>query len=287
MTILADAGRRRSSSASPFLGHDGFVRIRHFYNGNRWLGAVATGLVVPAVILALWSLAVRLELLAPQILPAPSLVWTTLSDLLVSGDLPYELGVSMLRLAVGIAIGAGLGLATGIAFGLSRRADAYFGASVRAIFLVPSLGWLPFFMLMFGIDETLKVVLIAKTCFLPLMVGPYHAIRTMPPKYDDIARCLELKRSDYLRKILLPALLPSIATGMRQAVSKGWKVLILVEMISSAAGIGYLMMWGRKSFQLDVVFATIIVIGLVGLLFDRGILWFERRTAQWSLHAAV
>ncbi|MDH7794045.1 MULTISPECIES: ABC transporter permease [unclassified Beijerinckia] len=287
MTIFAEAGRRRPSSSFQFSGRDGFAAVGAIYRRSRWLGAVAVGLVVPIAILALWSLAVRLELLAPQILPAPSLVWTTLSEFLISGDLPYELGVSMLRLAAGIAIGAGLGLATGVALGLSHQADDYLGASVRAVFLVPSLGWLPFFMLMFGIDETLKVVLIAKTCFLPLMVGPYHAIRTMPSKYDDIARCLELKRTDYLRKILLPALLPSIATGLRQAVSKGWKVLILVEMISSAAGIGYLMMWGRKSFQLDVVFATILVIGLVGLLFDRGILWFERRTAQWSLHAAA
>lgn len=287
MTILAEtSGRRPSLSGLRVAARETLAFVARFHS-RRWLQASALGLVLPIGILAAWSLAVRFELLAPQILPAPSLVWTTSTDLLVSGDLPFELGVSMLRLAAGVSIGALLGLITGIAFGLSWRADDYLGGTVRAIFLVPSLGWLPFFMLLFGIDETLKVVLIAKTCFLPLMVGPYHAIKTMPSKYHDIARCLELGRGDYLRKILLPALLPSIATGMRQAVSKGWKVLILVEMISSAAGIGYLMMWGRKSFQLDVVFATIVVIGFVGLLFDRGVLWLERRTAQWSLHAAV
>jgi sulfonate transport system permease protein len=119
------------------------------------------------------------------------------------------------------------------------------------------------------------------------MVGAFSSIRTMPSKYNEVARCLELGRLAYLRHILLPSLVPAVATGLRQALSKGWKVLILVEMISSAAGIGYLMMWGRKSFQLDVVFATMIVIGIVGLLFDRGVLWLENRTAAWSLHTAT
>jgi sulfonate transport system permease protein len=253
---------------------------------SRGLFHVATGLALPAVVLVIWSFAVRYELLAPQILPAPSLVWETTTDLLLSGQLLYELSVSFARLAAGLVFGALLGLAFGLLFALSEKIDTYVAPTVRAIFLVPSLGWLPFFMLIFGIGETLKIVLIAKTCFLPLMVGVYGAIRTLPEKYNDVSRALELDRRAHLRYVILPAVVPAIATGLRQALSKGWKVLILVEMISSAAGIGYLMMWGRKSFQLDVVFATMFVVGLIGLLFDRGVMWLERRTAGWSLHTA-
>ena len=249
--------------------------------------AVALGLSLPIFIIGLWSLAVHLELLAPQILPAPSLVWSTTWDLLRSGDLLSELSVSFARLAAGLAVGGLLGLAFGLLFGLSRTAELYFGGTIRAIFLVPSLGWLPFFMLLFGIGETLKFVLIAKTCFLPLMVHVSSALRTQPTKYQDVVRCLELDRWSRYRFVILPSIVPALSVALRQALSKGWKALILVEMISSAAGIGYLMMWGRKSFQLDVVFATMIVIALVGLLFDRVVVGLQHRFATWSLHTGA
>ena len=249
--------------------------------------ATSLGLALPVAIVVVWSLAARMELVAPQILPAPSLVWETTWDLIVSGDLPRALAVSLARLSAGLMIGGAFGLAFGLLFGLSRASEAYLGPTLRAIFLVPSLGWLPFFMMVFGIGETLKFVLIAKTCFLPLMVNVSGAIRTLPRKYHDVARCLELSRRERLRYVILPSIIPAIAIGLRQAIAKGWKSLILVEMISSAAGIGYLMMWGRKSFQLDVVFATMIVVAIVGLLFDRAVLALHRRTADWSPHTGA
>ncbi|WP_217539537.1 ABC transporter permease subunit, partial [Stenotrophomonas sp. GbtcB23] len=113
-----------------------------------------------------------------------------------------------------------------------------------------SLGWLPFFMLVFGIGEALKIILIAKTCFLPLMVSAYEGVRSRPRKYDDVARAHELPWFARVRLVEGPSILPAILPGLRQALSGGWKVLILGEMISSAAGLGYLMMWGRKAFQL-------------------------------------
>jgi sulfonate transport system permease protein len=248
-------------------------------------GQIATGLILPATILVIWQLAVHYRLLAPQILPAPALVWETTIDLILSGEMLSELAVSFGRVAAGLAVGGSLGLLFGIAFALSRSFEAYVAPTVRAICLVPSLGWLPFFMLIFGIGEALKIVLIAKTCFLPLMVHAFEAIRALPAKYQDVARVLELGRFKTIRFIVVPAVLPAIATGFRLALSKGWKALILVEMISSAAGIGHLMMWGRKSFQLDVVFATMIVIGLVGWVLDRGVLILQNRTTRWSFYA--
>lgn len=252
-----------------------------------WLGKVLFGLAVPLALLALWSYAVQQEWLAEQILPDPWLVYETTVDLLVSGQLPSELLVSLGRVAAGLAAGGGLGLLFGLAFGLSRPLDIYVAPTVRAICLVPSLGWLPFFMLVFGIGEALKIILIAKTCFLPLMVSACEGIRSRPRKYDDVARALELPWFARVRLIIWPSILPAILTGVRQALSRGWKVLILVEMISSAAGLGYLMMWGRKAFQLDVVFATMIVIGIVGWALDYALTRFQHRTTGWSFKSAA
>src|SRR5580704_12522056 len=233
-----------------------------------WARRATTALLLPLVLLATWSLVARYELVAPQILPGPSIVWATAIDLVASGQLQSELLVSLVRVAAGLSVGGAAGLAAGIGMGLSRTAEACLASTLRAIWLVPALGWLPFFMLVFGIGEELKIVLIAKACFLPVMVNSFDGVRTIPRRHHEVARILELGRLDTLRFVVVPAILPSILNGFRLALSKGWQVLVLVEMIASAAGIGYLMTWGRKSFQLDVVLVTMVVIGVVGWLLD-------------------
>jgi sulfonate transport system permease protein len=253
----------------------------------RRLTLVTGALVLPFAVVVVWSLAARYELMAPQILPAPSIVWSTAVDLIGSGQLLSELSVSLLRLTAGLAIGGMGGLLVGLLMGLSKTAEAYLAPTVRAIWLVPSLGWLPFFMLIFGIGETLKIVLIAKACFLPMMINSFDGARTVSPKHRDVARALALGPFDTLWFVVLPSALPHLLTGFRLAVSKGWQVLILVEMIASAAGIGYLMTWGRKSFQLDIVLVTMVLIGATGWLMDRGALAVQSRFVGWAARSAA
>jgi sulfonate transport system permease protein len=252
----------------------------------RTAGLAASALLLPLVLLAVWSLAARYELVAAQILPAPSIVWGTAIDLMASGQLQSELMISILRLMAGLLLGGSAGLAIGLVMGLSRTTEAYLAPTVRAIWMVPSLGWLPFFMLVFGIGETLKIMLIAKACFLPMMVNGFDGVRNIPRKHHEVARLLGLGPFETLRFVVLPAMLPSILNGFRLALSKAWQVLVLVEMIASAAGIGYLMTWGRKSFQLDVVLVTIVVIGVTGWVLDRAALAVQLRATAWSFRSA-
>jgi sulfonate transport system permease protein len=246
----------------------------------------AMALLLPLILLAAWSLVAHYELVAPQILPGLAIVWATAIDLFASGQLQSELLVSLMRVAAGLLIGGAAGLAVGIGMGLSRTAEVYLAPTIRAIWLVPALGWLPFFMLAFGIGEELKIVLIAKACFLPMMVNSFDGVRTIPRKHHEVARMLNLGRLDTIRFVVGPAILPSVLTGFRLALSKGWQVLVLVEMIASAAGIGYLMTWGRKSFQLDVVLVTMLIIGATGWLLDRVALTVQRRATAWSHRSA-
>jgi sulfonate transport system permease protein len=252
----------------------------------RRASAPAAALLLPAILLAAWSFAARHELVAVQILPAPAVVWDTAVDLFRSGQLQAELLVSLYRLAAGLVLGAAGGLAVGVAMGLSPRLEAYLGPVVRAIWLVPSLGWLPFFMLLFGIGEALKIVIIAKACFLPMMVNGFDGVRNVPRKYREVARTLDLGPFDTLRLVVLPSILPYLLTGFRLSLSKGWQVLVLVEMIASAAGIGYLMTWGRKSFQLDVVLVTIVVIAITGWLLDRAASFVQTHATGWASRGA-
>jgi sulfonate transport system permease protein len=251
------------------------------------LPALLIALAVPAAVLALWWYAAANEWVSEQILPPPAYVWDTAIELLRSGEVLQALAISFGRLVAGLTIGGGLGLAAGVAMGLSRRTEAYLGPTLRAICLVPSLGWLPFFMMAFGIGEGLKFALIAKTCFMPMMVNGFEGTRAVPQRYREVARVLELDRFDTLRHVILPAALPALTNGFRLALSKGWKALVLVEMIASAAGIGYLMTWGRKAFQLDVVMVTMVVIGIAGFALDRASLALSNRYAGWATRTAL
>jgi sulfonate transport system permease protein len=251
----------------------------------RRLQAITLGAVIPLGVLGLWSLAVALHLMRPQILPGPIDVWQTGIDLVRGGDLFAALAVSLKRVVLGLLIGGTLGLIAGTAMGRSRTVDAYLGPTLRTLCQIPTIAWLPVFMLIFGIGEELKLAIIAKATFLPIMLNSFAGMRTAPARFHEVADVLELNPSQRLRLVTIPAALPLLVAGLRLALSNAWHVLIVVEMLASAAGIGHLMAWSRTLFQLDVVFVTIVVIGATGWLMDAAMRWVERRFSPWSVTA--
>lgn len=260
-----------------------------FEKAYPWQGRVADAslpLILPLAILLLWTAAATFEWVSPLILPSPALVLESAVDLTVSGQLFYEVAVSLGRIANGLAIGGLLGVTLGILMARSATVEAYIGPTIRAIWLVPSLGWLPFLMLFLGVGEALKFAMIAKTCFMPLLVTSYEGTRALPRRYLEVGQVLELPRLTTLRKVIIPAALPNLFAGFRLAVSKGWQALVVVELIASSAGIGYLMNWGRKLFFLDVVIVTMIVVGLIGWLIDHFMVRIERRLTTWQIRSA-
>lgn len=239
-------------------------------------------LLLPLVILLLWQIAAVGGWLAPQILPAPLTVAGTFLDLLRSGDIEAGLAISLRRIVTGFALGASLGLAVGIALGRSPRLEQYLGPSLRAFAQVPSLGWLPFLMLIFGLGETLNYVIIAKASFVPIALNTSVGIRNIPSHYLELARVLRLRRSTLMLRVIVPGALPTIFSGVRLALSHAWIAMVVVEMLADTAGVGYMMTWGRTLFQIDVVIVGMIVIGAIGFLMDNGLRRIERRLQRWA-----
>jgi sulfonate transport system permease protein len=237
--------------------------------------------LLPLGLLLLWQIATSAGWLAPQILPSPATVAATFVDLITGGDIIESLAISLRRIAVGFAIGTAIGLPIGIALGRSRRLEDYLGPSLRAIAQVPSLGWLPFLMLIFGLGETLNYVIIAKACFIPIALNTAAGIRNLSPQQLEMARAFRLRRSTMLWRVVVPGALPSIFSGIRLALSHAWIAMVVVEMLADTAGIGYLMTWGRTLFQIDVVIVGMILIGAIGFLMDRGLRHIERRLQRW------
>lgn len=247
--------------------------------------SAALGLCLPAALFVAWSVAAERELIPPQILPAPSAVAATLVDLVRTGDLPLNIAISLGRVFGGFAIGSAVGLLLGVAMGLSRRVEDYLHPTFKAISQVPVLGWLPLLMMLVGIGESLKLILIAKASLVPIALNTLQGIRGVPRQYFEVARVYQFSRAQLLRKVVLPAAVPSIFVGVRYGLTQAWLALVTVELLASSEGLGYLIVWGRQLFQLDLVLASILVVGVVGLLFDTGLGKIEGRLLHWRRSA--
>jgi sulfonate transport system permease protein len=249
-------------------------------------GRTSLGWLLPAALLGLWALAAAREWAPPQILPPPRLVGETLLDLMRSGDLLSNLGISLVRIAGGFALGSLLGLLVGVAMGLSRRVEDYIQPTFRALNQVPVLGWLPLAMMVFGIGESLKVVIIAQASLVPVALNAYRGIRRVPAQYIEVAKVLKFSRAQLLRKVVFPAAVPSLFVGVRYGLTLAWLSLVTVELLASSEGLGFMIVWGRQLFQLDLVLAAIIAVGIVGLCLDKGLALVESRLLHWRQDAS-
>ena len=251
----------------------------------RGLARISLGLLLPALLLLLWYIAVERQWVSPQILPPPSLVLESFTLYARDGLLSEALLISLERVVLGSAAGIALGLAFGLLIGLSPTAKAYFWPMFQAIAQVPVLGWIPLLMMLVGIDEALKILVIAKAVWVPMTVNTVAGIQNIPPSYLEVARVYGLSPWQRLRLVVLPAALPSIFTGLRFAMTKGWIALVTVELLASSEGLGYLMVDARQMFQLDVVIVAMLIIGLVGLALDKALARLEQHLHRGQRHA--
>lgn len=243
-------------------------------------------LLFPLLLLALWWTAHRAAWVPANILPSPLQVATTFGELFASGELAGHVGVSLARVARGAALGVALGLGLGVLLGFSARAETWIGPLFRIFAQIPSIVLIPLLMMMLGIDDRLKLFIMAKACVIPLALVLAEGIREVPAAYREVAAVFRLGPVARLRRIILPAALPALFTGLRQGLAHVWVSLVAVEVMASADGIGYLMTWGRLIFQLDVVFVCVAVIGVIGFLLDFGVRRAETRLLRWKGGAA-
>jgi ABC-type nitrate/sulfonate/bicarbonate transport system permease component len=185
------------------------------------------------------------------------------------------------RLLWGLLAGIGSGLLLGTWLGASRRAQTLVLPTFVALAQIPTLAWIPLFMLFFGIGEVLKLVVLVKAVVVPVTLHTLVGVRDAQPKLREAAATLRLPAHLLFLRLLLPAALPAFLAGVRLALATGWTSLLAVELLASSEGIGYLMVWGRQLFMLDLVFLCILLIGLVGALMDRGFSRLERSLLYW------
>ncbi|WP_149539454.1 ABC transporter permease [Siccirubricoccus phaeus] len=238
-------------------------------------------LLLPALLLAAWQIASQRGWIAPGILPAPGEVWLTLRELWESGDLASHAAWSMGRVVQGFLLGAAGGLLLGTAMALSPRFEAYVRPSFLAIAQVPVIGWVPLLMLPLGIEEVLKLVILTKAALVPVTLNTRDGLRAVPQRWVEVALAFRYSRAQLLRHVVLPAAVPPVFTGLRYGLTSCWKALVAVELLASSEGLGYLLVWGRQMFQMDLVIAGILVIAAIGFAFDAVLARIEARLQRW------
>jgi sulfonate transport system permease protein len=238
------------------------------------------GLLLPSATLVGLELGARAGWIPSNMLPAPSQILQTLADLGARGLL-IHIGASTLRVAAGFIAGAVMAVLLGAAVGLNRRVEELLDPTFQALRAIPSLAWVPLLLLWLGIDEAPKVVLIAIGAFFPVYMGVSSGIRGVDRKLIEVARLYRLNGVAMTRRVLLPAAMPSILTGLRNGLSLAWMFMVAAELIAASQGLGYLLSDGRETSRADIVLAAIVLLAILGKISDSLMALIERRWLAW------
>ena len=239
-------------------------------------------LISPLLLLAAWILATRAHWFSDQILVPPQAVLDALREVWDSGELEGDLKISLCRLVLGFALGSAAGVALGVLLAASRQAEIYVGPTFHVLRQVPTLSLIPMFVLLFGIGETLKIVIIVKSTIFPVAVATLEGVGNIPRDYRDVGRAYRLGPWAQFRRILFPATVPALLTGARIALGRSWMVLVAVELLAADSGIGQMMEIGRQMLRLDIVMVGVIITGSFGFVFDRSLRLLERALLPWK-----
>lgn len=234
-------------------------------------------LISPLVLVALWQIGAMAGLISPRTLAAPTTILATAWGLIVTGELPHHMLVSLARVSVGLLIGVSLGTALAVAAGLSRLGEEVLDAPMQMLRTLPFLGLVPLFILWFGIGETPKIALVALGSMFPIYLNVFAGIRGVDRKLVEAAQVFGLNRASMIRHVILPAALPQGLVGLRYSLGVGWLSLVVAEQINADAGIGYLINDARDFLRTDVIVVGLLVYALLGLLADALVRRLERR----------
>ena len=237
----------------------------------RWMAVVS-----PLILIGAWSALSYSGLFPRDIVVPPDVIWQTFLAKWADGELPQHLGNSLMRLIIGYAIGALAGIGLGTLMGASKQAEAFLMPSFLILRQLPTIALIPAFILLFGVGETVKIVLVAKATALPVALGAFQGVRNIPGGYLDVARVFRIGVFTRLFRVILPAILPALFQSLRTALSHSWVVLVAAELLIADNGLGQMMEWGRQSFRLDIVLLGVVLTGVIGFALDKGFRVLER-----------
>jgi sulfonate transport system permease protein len=246
------------------------------------LGRSAAGFIVPLGVALAYEAAFRLGIAEARLLPPPSRVLATLFSLAASGELLTHVLATMARIGSGFVLGSLAGVLLGILTGASPFVRRLLDPTVQALRAIPSLAWVPLFILWFGIFEAPKVLLIAVGVFFPVYLGVMASITGVDRKLVEVGQAFRLSRVDLARRILLPAILPALVLALRTGLGLGFMFVVAAEIMGASEGLGYLLVDGQQLGKPDQILAAIIAFAVLGKLADGALAATTRPLLRWQ-----
>jgi len=250
---------------------------------SRGWAVILGGVLLPVLILAAWQVTTAAGVFTVAQLPSPQMVWDAGRDLFERGVLTLDIAISTQRVLIGFAIGAALGLGVGALVGLSRASAILLAPTIGALRAVPSLAWVPLLLLWLKIGEESKITLIAIGAFFPVYTTVTGALRHVDRQLVEAARAFGLHGVRLFTTVQLPAVIPSVISGLRLALAQAWLFLVAAELLGASMGLGFLLSDSGTNGRLDRILLAIITLAVLGKLTDAlvGVLerWAVRR---WS-----
>lgn len=239
-------------------------------------------LLLPLLILALWQWLVNNEVYSPGQLAPPLDVIAAARELQDINLLIPNVMASVQRVALGWTVGSLIAIVIGLAVGFSRPVEGFLAPTLQAFRAVPSLAWVPLFILWFGIGEAPKLILIGLGAFFPVYTNLVAGIRQIDRKLVEVGRAYGLRGWSLTQEILLPAALPSLLTGLRLGLAQAWLFLVAAELIGASRGLGFLLIDSSNTGRADILMMSIVCLALLGKGTDFLLARGERRLLRWS-----
>jgi sulfonate transport system permease protein len=243
--------------------------------------------LVPLAIFGLWWLLTGTGVIDRTVLSTPSATWSSFVNLLAHQDLVGDLGVSIARAGVGLAIGGTIGLLLGITVGLFSLGEELLDSSLQMFRVIPFPSVIFLFIVWFGIGETAKVALIALATMFPMYLNTSNGVRNVDRRVVEAARSFGLRGRRLVQRVVIPLALPSILTGLRYATGISVIALVFAETINANKGIGYLANQAASFQQVPVLVVCIILYAVLGILADLAVRLLERLSMPWRRQMAV
>lgn len=247
-----------------------------------WMGRDTwLGITVPLAVLTLWQIAAMTGLIDTLLFPSPCTIAAGMYRMACSGELGVHFAATLGRLLPGYALGALSGTLAGFAMGVSRTVNALLSPLFAALYALPKIATLPLLLLVFGLNETPKVLSVAITVFFALQINTLAGVRQIDPRTLEAARSYGAAGVRLLCFVLLPGALPGVLTGLRAAAGLGVVVVVAVEFVASDRGLGYLTWNSWTLFQPERMYVALISVALLGALCSGAVSLVARWATPW------
>ena len=240
-----------------------------------------TGALSVTVIIALWQLAVDNEWVNPLFLSSPSEILAELARMFRSGEIWHHLGVSSLEFVLGFGMAACAGVAIGIVYGWNRTANDILSPFINILYATPRIALVPIFIVVFGIGIESKVAIIFVGSVIEVILNTAVGVRTLEPKLKKLAKSYQATNWQIFRTVALPHAFPYILTGLRMGIGHSLVGVVVGELFASQAGVGHILVDAAARFQMDRMYAALMIFCVAGLVLTEILSRIEAHFAVW------